>query len=160
VRLLHERQSKKKPKNKPAPGDSSADRQAAELTAKYVSNDRLTHRSPGEELSNCSIPEDFSIPLDALSDFVTEETLQTAIFKPLVGSTAGEDGIPSFHPSLCIMSLLVGFSPSLRPSLLSFDPSHSSPKLASYVKGSSPGFSKSRLRLALINLDVEQASRP
>ena len=55
VYLLHGRQSKKKPKHKPAPGDTSADRRAAaELTAKYaaISIDRLIHRFPGDELSN------------------------------------------------------------------------------------------------------------
>jgi hypothetical protein len=38
-------------------GDSSADRSATELTVKYapISNDRLIHRTPGDELSNYSI---------------------------------------------------------------------------------------------------------
>jgi hypothetical protein len=36
-----------------------------------------------------------SIPVDVLSEVVTDEVLHRAIFKPLVGSSAGEDGIPA-----------------------------------------------------------------
>jgi len=46
VHLLHRRPSKKKPKINPVPGEPSADRSAAELTAKFasISNDRLIAR--------------------------------------------------------------------------------------------------------------------
>jgi hypothetical protein len=91
VHLLHGRRSKKKPKINPVPGESSAYRRAADLTAKFasISNDRLIARDSQDELINCSIP------VDVLSEVVTDEVLHCAIFKPLVGSSAGEDGIPA-----------------------------------------------------------------
>ena len=97
VHLLHGRRSKKKSKINPLPGESSADRRAAELTAKFdsISNDRLIARDSQNELINCSIPGGPSIPVDVLSEVVTDEVLHCAIFKPLVGSSAGEDGIPA-----------------------------------------------------------------
>ena len=87
VHLLHGLQSKKKPQNKPAPGDFSADRRAAELKAKYAAF--------SNELSNCSIRGGPSIPFDALSEFVIEEILQRAILKPLICCSAREDGMAS-----------------------------------------------------------------
>ena len=67
------------------------------LTAKFASirNDRLICRDSQDELINCSIPGGPSIPVDVLSEVVTDEVLHCAIFKPLVGSSAGEDGIPA-----------------------------------------------------------------
>ena len=64
VHLLHGRQSKKKPKTSPAPGESSADRRAAELTAKFaaISKDRLIFRSPTDELHNIPLLPGPSIP--------------------------------------------------------------------------------------------------
>ena len=35
------------------------------------------------------------MPVDALSEVVTDEVLHRAIFKPLVECSAGEDGIPA-----------------------------------------------------------------
>ena len=95
--FLHGRRSKKKSKINPLPGESSADRRAAELTAKFasISNDRLIARDSQDELINCSIPGGPSFPVDVLSEVVTDEVLHRAIFKPLVGSSAGEDGIPA-----------------------------------------------------------------
>jgi len=61
----------------------------------FLGNDGLIHRSPGDKLSKCSIPQVPSIPLDALTEFVTEETVQRAIFKPSARSSAREDGIPA-----------------------------------------------------------------
>jgi hypothetical protein len=97
VHLLHGRRSKKKPKINPVSGESSADRRAAELTAKFasISNDRLIARDSQDELLHCSIPGGPSIPVDVLSEVVTDEVLHRAIFKALVGSSAGEDGIPA-----------------------------------------------------------------
>jgi hypothetical protein len=97
VHLLHGRQSKKKTKTSPAPGESSDFRRAAELTAKFaaISNDRLIFRSPTDELHNIPLPPGPSIPIDALGEFLTEEVLQRAIFKPMVGSSAGHDCIPA-----------------------------------------------------------------
>jgi len=187
VRLLHGPQSKKKPKKKPAPGDCSANHRSAALTAKYAatSTDRLIHHSPGDGLSNCCISKVFQFLLTRLLDLSrkkssTEQSSNNCLafswrrrhgipagILRVVWQSSNRSSLPdssSFHPFLCISSLLVGnkvlFTPSLSPNPLSFFPSHSSTKLASSVKESSSGFSKLRLRFVPINLDAEQASRP
>jgi len=125
-----------------------------------------------DELPKYIVPLVPRIPIDLLSEYVTEEVLKRAIFKPMLGSAAAHDGFPAgifvvvWDPIniRLFTRLIMTSSPFSMPHLTGNVPSSipfpsfthlssaaflSSTRLAKFVKELSPGFSNLKSRLSL-----------
>jgi hypothetical protein len=83
---------------KPSPPPSvetSYTETAAQLTSQLasISNDPLISRAPADELFAMDPPDPNPSSFDSISEKITDEIIERAIFKPSTGSSAGADGI-------------------------------------------------------------------
>ena len=86
---------KKMAKPYPSPSvETSYTETAAQLTSHLasISNDPLISRAPADELFAMDPPDPNPSSFDSISEKITDEIIERAIFKPSTGSSAGADG--------------------------------------------------------------------